>query len=1087
VNQKAEALKSAIAGLEAQRSVLGDAVVEPAIAALRQQMSEIDTSSDRAVADERKIVTVIFADISGFTAMSEKMDPEEVRGVMNACFQCLVPIVQKYEGTIDKFIGDEIMALFGAPVAHEDDPERALRTALEMMEAIEAFNRRQGTRLGIHIGVNTGPVIAGKIGVEGRRDYSVMGDAVNLAARLEDASSAGEIFVGPSTYRQSLTLFDYEQLAPLPLKGKEQPVQIHRLMGVKSAPKTPRGIEGLRSALIGRESELERMRSALNNLRNGCGSIVAVVGEAGLGKSRLVAEALQSFGNGMSMAEGRALSYTAGMSYWMARDVLRALIQVKADASPAVIESALHESVAQTLPEAISDVYPYLAELMGVSLQDAMAERVKFLTGEALQGRILKAFQDYIRARAGHEPLVLFWEDLHWCDPSSLRVLEKLLPLTKDAPLLLLLAYRLDQDTLGEFQLDARRRHGENFQLVELSPLKRNEAGTLISNLLQVDNLPANVHELIVDRAEGNPFFLEELLRSLLDAGVVVLEKDRLTATRAIEAVEVPETVHGVLTARIDRLPLGTKQTLQSAAVVGRIFPEKVLARLHKQEPPGGEDLRDSLSELVRRQFIQSRGPEAAPDQREYSFKHAITHEVAYNSLLIARRRELHNLAGEAIESLFPDRLDELAATLGYHFEKAEVRDKAIDYLRRAGQRAAATFANTEAIGFYRSVLQQLDLLVSAGADDAAERAAAEIQENIGDIQQRLAQMEEARAAYEEARRRIPSDDAVWLSRLYRKTAKAWIVDRLHDDAERAYQEAEKVLQSRATPSKEWQEEWLQIQLDRVWLHYWRGETREIMALAEKIRPLIDKHATTLQRGSFFQGLTLMALRRDRYTADKKTIADAEASLAAIEESKLLPEIGHARFVLGFSNLWAGQLGPADKWINDALKLAVRIGDIVLQTRCLTYLTVIRRRRGELEATLSFSEQSLASASSSRMPEYMGMAMGNLAWVRFRQNDLAQAHEQASAGVAKLLETPQGHILLWVALWPLIGVALARQETDEAIQHVSELLVPPQMAMPAALEAELRSAVETWKKKDHNAAHRFLKKATDMARAIGYL
>ena len=550
--KQADELKAAIAGLEAQRSLLGDAVIEPALAALRQQLSELDSSqTDLGPGDERKTVTILFVDVSGFTALSEKLDPEEVRRLINACFEHLVPVVQKYEGTIDKFIGDEIMALFGAPVAHENDPERALRAALELMDAIGSFNREHATELGLHLGVNTGPVIAGKIGSQDRRDYSVMGDAVNLAARLEDASPDGEIYVGPNTYRQTSRLFDFETLTPLKLKGKEKAIEIHRLIGLKAAPKPGRGIEGLRAPLVGRNTELDEIRSALRAVAKGNGGVRAIVGEAGLGKSRLVAEALKSITSAVACAEGRALSHTAGMSYWMARDVLRTLLEIKADTPPEKIARALQSSVEKVLPENVPDVYPYLARLLEIPLQAAMQERVKFLTSEALQGRILQAFQDYVRARAAREPLVLFWEDLHWCDPSSLGVLEMLLPLTKEVPLLLLLAYRPDEDRLEQLQEQTRSVCAGNYRIIELSPLTREQSGSLIQSLLKIENLPEKMRELILDRAEGNPFFLEELLRSLLDAGIVIVEQDRIVATGAIEKVNVPDTLQGVLTARI--------------------------------------------------------------------------------------------------------------------------------------------------------------------------------------------------------------------------------------------------------------------------------------------------------------------------------------------------------------------------------------------------------------------------------------------------------------------------------------------------------------------------------------------------------
>ena len=1075
-DEKADELKAAIAGLEAQRALLGDSVVEPALAALRQQLAELVTSSDQAADEERKIVTIMFVDVSGFTALSEKLDPEEVRVLINACFEQLVPIVQKYEGTIDKFIGDEIMALFGAPVAHENDPERAMRAALEMMDAISSFNRQHGTELGVHFGINTGPVVTGKIGSQARRDYSVMGDAVNLAARLEDASSTGEIFVGSNTCRQTSSLFDFEELSSMALKGKERPVQIYRLIGLKASPKPTRGLEGLRAPLVGRDNQLEEIQSILGAVRKGNGSILAVVGEAGLGKSRLVAEAQQSFATGIMWAEGRALSYTAGMSYWMARDILLALLGVKANSLPEKIEAALRRSVDAVLPERVADIYPYLGRLLEVPLEDAIEERVNFLTSEALQGRILQVFQSYVRARADREPLVLFWEDLHWCDPSSLRVLEILLPLTKEVPLVLLLAYRPDQDLLLQLQSKGR--------VIELSPLTRDQGGSLMQSLLKIEN--PKIRDLILDRAEGNPFFLEELLRSLLDAGVIILEEDRVVVARPLESVDVPETLQGVLMARIDRLAPEKKRTLQNASVIGRVFQQQVLIHLYNENGDTKKRLDDSLIELQRREFIQFAAEQSSED-REYIFKHAITHDVAYNSLLKARRKELHKLAAEAIEALFPDRLDELSATLGYHFARAEGHEKAIRYLRTAGQRAEATFANSEALAFYRLALEQVQFLRAKKASESLEHEAAQFEESIGDIESLIGRHEQARAAYESSLGRLAQHEVIWPSRLHRKTAKTWILGRQYPEAEQSYQKAEIVLQSRRSATREWQQEWLQIQLDHMWLHYWRGQVDEIAALAERIRPLIEKHATPAQRGKFFQNLTLMALRRDRYTADEETIGNAQASLLAIEESKVLPEIGHAHFVFGFTYLWAGKFDPAGEWLRNALKVAEQTGDIVLQSRCLTYLTVVHRRRGEVEAARHHAGQSLSLASTARMPEYIGMAKGNLAWVHLREGDFETAYQEACEGEERLRETSQSQILLWITLWPLVGAALARERIAEAIPHVETLLAPTQMAMPAALETELRRGLEAWKVNKQNKAKLHFKKVTDLAQQLGYI
>jgi class 3 adenylate cyclase/tetratricopeptide (TPR) repeat protein len=1083
VNERTKELESAIISLEAQRSVVGDSVVDSAVAALRRQLAELDQPIRKPSAqEERKIVTILFADVSGFTTLSEKLDPEEVRNLINSCFERLVPIVRKYEGTVDKFIGDEIMVLFGAPVAHENDPERALRVALEMMAAIAVFNRDQAIELNIHVGVNSGPVVAGQVGAEERRDYSVMGDAVNVAARLAHAANNGEIYVGPSTYRQAAAFFDFETLPALTLEGKEKPVEGYRLVGLKAEQRRARRTKGFRSPLVGRQSELAEIQSAFQNLCNGRGSVLTVIGEAGVGKSRLVSEALQL--TDLRWAEGRALSYSEGMNYWMARDLLRALLGTSGEATVEEIDKALRNSVQQTAPNETDKIYPYLGRLLEIPLSETAEQPLKFLTSEALQTRILGAFREYVRALALGRPLILFWEDLHWCDPSSRRVLETLMPLTQEVPLFLLLTYRPDANFGSQLHERASSIDAENCRLLSLLPLTREEGSSMIRGLLKMDVLPEKLRA-ILDRAEGNPFFLEELLRSLLDAGIVVVEKDRIVATDAIATVTVPETLQSVLMARIDCLTAENKRTLQNAAVIGRIFPQRILANICDDGQPASKDrLADSLAELERREFIQ---PGKLSEEPEYIFKHAITHDVAYNSLLIARRRQLHGRVGEAMEALFPDRLDELSPTLGYHFERAEAREKAIRYLQRAADCAQATFANTEALAFYQSAMCQVELLLGTRTDEALAQTLTQIQENIGDIEHLIGRQEEARAAYESALCSLPKNDAIWASRLRRKQAKTWTIEREHARAGQCYDEAEKVLQDCMSSTMEWQREWLQVQLDRMWLHYWRGEVDQIAALAKGTRPMVEQHATVLQRGNFFQGLTLMALRRDRYTANDETITHAQTSLEAIEESGVLPEIGHARFVLGFAWLWAGKFEMAEKWISDALELTEKTGEIVLQSRCLTYLAVIERRRGEVENTRRYAEQSLASATAAKMVEYIGMAKGNLAWVDLRNGEVASAFEHASGGVEDLRQTPQGHILLWVALWPLIGVQIERAQISEAIDHLETLLTPPQMAIPGDLESAMRVAVDAWERNDQDTAKFNLGKTANLARQIGYL
>jgi class 3 adenylate cyclase len=588
-------IEQAIIGLEAQRALMDNAVVETSVAALRKQLAELDHAETLPLAlkGERKQVTVMFADISGFTAMSEKLDPEEVRSMINACFEGLGAVIDQYGGHIDKFIGDEIMALFGAPAAHENDPERALRAALDMMTALAAFNAEHAARipkpLALHFGINSGLAIAGGIGTRQRQDYSVMGDTVNLAARLEDLSEAGEILVGEDTYRLTAPLFEFEAIKPVMLKGKEKPVKVYRLLKAKAAPGRLRGIEGLSSPMVGRERELALAMETLGNFEKGQGGVITVIGDAGLGKSRLISElSARCCQDGQAdWAEGRALSYGENARYLIVRDLFRNLLGVAAEAAPGEVGQALRAELEWLFAAQAADIYPYLAHLLDVPLDEESAQRLKYVEGEMLHQRILQSTQQYLSTRAGRKPVVLVWEDLHWGDPSSLALLEALLPLTQAHPLLLIMIYRpVREGRTWTFHQRSRELLGDTQQVIELSFLTPEESGQLLDNLLESNDLPAKMRQLIISKAEGNPFYVEEVIRSLIGSGAVTrAESGRGWITTArIDDITIPDTLQGVIMARIDRLNSETKRTLQVAAVIGRTFPYRVLARVMRVE-----------------------------------------------------------------------------------------------------------------------------------------------------------------------------------------------------------------------------------------------------------------------------------------------------------------------------------------------------------------------------------------------------------------------------------------------------------------------------------------------------------------------
>jgi len=1071
-----EKLSAAIASLEAQRATLGDAVVDPAIAALRAQLTQLETGGGPAKVDERKLVTIVFTDVSGFTALSEKLDPEKVRELINACFDWLVPVVQKYGGTIDKFIGDEIMALFGAPIAHEDDAERALRAALEMMDAIAAFNHANATELGLHAGINTGLVVAGQIGGHDRRDYSVMGDAVNLASRLEQASSDGDIFVGPATYRLTKQLFDFEPIAPLALKGKEAPVEVHRLLGAKTAPKSSRGIEGLRAPMVGRDKELEEIRCALSDLGRGQGSMLAILGEAGLGKSRLIAETRALLPAKVTWAEGRALSYTAGMSYWLAREILLSLLGAKTEAE---IAPALRNSL-----NGHSALYPFLARLLELPIEPAVEEQIRFLSSEALRSRMLEALRNYIRARAEREPLILVWEDLHWCDPSSWEVLETLFPLCNHVPLLMLCVSRLEDNRVAEM---LQGHDGKCIRrMIRLSPLSPDESHVLVQQLLKLEKLPERLRELILNRAEGNPFFVEELLRSLIDTGVIVLQKGRATALREIQAVEIPQTLQGVLAARIDRLPAENKLALQCASVIGRIFQQRVLAYIYEQEARPG--LQASLGELQRREFIQSREQRASEttglERDEYIFTHAITHDVAYGSMLLARRRVLHQQIAEALETLFPGRIAELSATLGYHFERAEATERAVFYLGRAAERAKATFANAEAIGFYDSAIR---LIARAGGEQFRQDGA-RLNEGLGDVLTLAGRHEDARTAFASALNLGENAELISRARLHRKLGFSHSLQRHFAETTREFDLADKELGEPADKQvADWWEEKVWIQLERMHLFYWQGMVKEMRELADQFRPVIVEHGAAWQRAQFLNMLALSMLVEARFQPSLECVELAKRAVAASEEANKPAEAVHVNFVLGLIELFHGDLGDAAAQCGKALGMAERTGDLVLQARCLTYRAVAYRRLGDVPRCRTESEKTLALAEELKMVEYVAMAKATLAWVAWREKNEAEAEKLAGEALELWHGMDDPYSMDWMALWPLITIAFARKNIGRAVEFATGLLEDNQNPPPEKLLAVVRRACEDWHNGVQGAAASALAEAIKIAEELHYI
>lgn len=654
---------------------------------------------------ERRPVTVLFADLSGFTAFADAHDPEEVCRILNYCFDCLTQIVLRYGGVVDKFIGDEVMALFGAPQAHEDDPLRALRAALEMQALMQQDEKLRSANLALHVGVNTGLVIAAEIGAEQQHSYTVIGGAVNLAARLRDAASAGQVLVGPDTFRQAAASFTFAPLPPLHLKGKSEPVTAWHLLGLRSASSDAgRGLTGLHSPLVGRTAELATLNAAATAVLNeGRGRVILVAGEPGLGKSRLMEEWRQQLsrqGGALHWVEGNGVSYGQGQPYSMLNGFLRALLQVTEAADAEALRSAL---VGQGQ---LTAHLPYLLHLLGQELTPAQQQALVALEPQALQAQYVTAVRQLVLSMAQRVPLLLVLDDVHWADPSSAALLSKLLSVVQEVPILWCLVYRPDGEAPGYQLVEAAHHLPETACLeLHLQALSEADSRQLVKNLF-ASALSESLLLRLLQRTEGNPFFMEEVLRMWIEEGVLIQQQDgSWAAVRGDDAAAIPDSLHTLLLARFDRIPAAERRTLQVAAVIGRRVERSLL-----QQATGltQEDLQAQLFHLQQAGLLD--GVEGTLVQ----FRHSLLQEIIEQSLLHEDRRALHCRVAEALQQWSGAAPEQLA----YHMEACGQKVSALHYAQLAGRAAFEHFAIREAIAYYE---QARRLAVDTGTFSLAE------------------------------------------------------------------------------------------------------------------------------------------------------------------------------------------------------------------------------------------------------------------------------------------------------------------------------------------------------------------------------
>jgi len=682
-----------------------------------------------ALVGERRTVTVLFSDALGFTPLSERIGEEEVYTLMQGCTARMMDAVHRYEGTITQFTGDGVMALFGAPIAHEDSARRAVAAALEMQKSLGEYadevQKKHPIQCRFRVGLNTGPVVVGSISDNLDMDYTALGDTVNLASRMESLAEPGTVYLTEETYRAVKDYFDCEPLGALIVKGKAEAVVAYRAVSEKTAVRTrfqaatERGL----TPLVGRSQELSVLKGHFEQAQRGQGQVMFLSGEAGLGKSRLLLEFRRSLlDEPATWLEGHCISYGQKIPYLPISDLIKNNFGVEEGDNDAQIIKRIDAGTAEW-DDAPRATAPYLKHLLSVDPGDSAVTSMDPLERRA-------GVRDGLRALLLQEsrsrPLIIVVEDLHWIDENSEEALAALVDVVPSVPVLMILSSRPGYThSLGERTYYSR---------IALSSLPPEESAAIAERVLQTAVLPKQISQLITSKGEGNPFYIEEITKSLVESGVLRQTNGGYQLDRPAEEIRVPDTIQEVILSRIDRLEREAKEAIQLASVIGREFTVRLLDRISDTEA-GLEGLLTGLKvlELI---YEKAYFPELS-----YMFKHALTHDVAYSTLLMERRRALHRMVGSAIEELYAGRLAEQYEALAYHYYEGQEWEKALDYLVKSGDKAVASYSNQEALEYYDRAIGVCGKVGDSALSTAAAAAQARglVSVNLGNVEDAIA------------------------------------------------------------------------------------------------------------------------------------------------------------------------------------------------------------------------------------------------------------------------------------------------------------------------------------------------------------
>ena len=1008
-------------------------------------------SAARGATGERRVVTLLFCDIQGSTALAETHDPEEWTEIVNAAFEQMVRPIYKYEGTVARLMGDGLLAFFGAPIAHEDDPRRAVLAALAIVDGIHAWRDTLPpaySSLDVRVGINTGLVVVGAVGSDLRLEYSAIGDAINLAARMEQTAAPGTVQIAEETWRLVAEQFEVESLGGIAIKGKAQPVNTWRVL--RRAVDSRRAAVAMRAPLINRRMAWEALQQAFDDLCKGRGGVVFLTGDAGLGKTRLIDEAAERLLPELNptgrIFDASAVSYEANQPYGLLVRLLRRPLGLMSGDSPDRIRAC----IAAAVP--VDEDRILMETLFGV----AVADNGQGTGGEAFAAHLDACLERSWRAQAAAGPLVLALDDLQWLDASSADRLTRLVRLAEDTPILFIGAMRRDRRSPAWALKETVARELPHRQIeVNLNPLNDGESRALLAGLLDVADPPNTLSSLILDKAEGNPLFLEEVVRHLIERGDLRRAAETTDEWEAAPTtITLPDSLQSLLTARIDRLDEAARRVLQVAAVIGRHFYRSPLAAL--VDDPAGLDT--CLLELQRLELIREIGRVPEPS---YLFNHSLTQEAVYNTILLKQRRVLHLRVADVIETLRADNLTAVAAVLAHHFIEGDAPRRALPYLLLAGAAALRLHAVGEAIAAYN----RAEPIARAQPGDSADLIT--VYTGHGRALELLSQFAEAKATYEEMEALAVerADPALELEAVIAQGKLHANVTPFYDPVRgRALMErARQLAEATGNQTAEVRILWNLVNIDRFDLNTLanalvNGERGIILArelglieeLAYLLNDMGDIYGTAGQieraRATLTEARELWrALGNEGMLADSLSNSaiwesfhgDLESALVFSEEANAISiRLGNPwgeAYSTGVRGLTLGLMGLFGRAIADlqaGVEKAKTANFVGGQVIIGAFLSRILLEIGDIAGAADNAQQAVVIAEG-RLPQFAGIALGRLAMSRIAQGELDAAAE-ALANPLAFIENQQ-YFVIYDVCAANITLALARRDFDHAL------------------------------------------------------